>query len=33
MKTVEMITFLIIFICTILFSSWRINKIENKDNL
>lgn len=33
MKTVEMITFLIIFIGTILFSSWRINKIENKDNL
>ena len=33
MNNIEMITFLIIFISTILFSSWRINKIENKDNL
>lgn len=33
MNTVEMITFLIIFISTVLISAWRTNKIDNKENL
>lgn len=33
MNTIEMITFLVIFICIVITSAWKTNKIENKDNL